>query len=161
MLCAQVVGFAAVLRQVVELPGLVVAVAGRANAGGRATCSKTQWIERVARSSGLSAEQVAVLLDRCGTAAEAYAASPDADTPLESLPDYTVGEISRIATHDSIVHLTDLVCRRSTIALLGQATRAVLEELAGIVGPALDWDSVQQADEVRRTLAEVAVPTSP
>ena len=122
---------------------------------------KAEWIGRVAHSSGLSAERVATLLDRYGTAAEAYAASPDADTPLESLPDYTVGEIARIATHDSIVHLTDLLCRRTTIALLGRATPEVIAELAELVGRVLGWDPARRRDEVLLALDDMRVPAPP
>jgi len=73
--------------------------------------------------------------------------------PLASLPDYTIGEIQRIAANEQVVHLTDLVCRRSTIALLGRATPPALRELAEIVGPVLGWDDARKEEEVRRATA--------
>jgi len=121
---------------------------------------KARWIERVAQGSRLSAQRVAMLVERHGTAAEACATSADArrETPLTWLPDYTVGEIERIVAEEHVVHLTDLVCRRSTIAILGRATREVLEELAEIAGGVLGWDSGRKAEEVGLALGEVAVP---
>ncbi len=118
------------------------------------------WIDRVAGAAGLDPGRVAALLSRYGTAAEAYARGADAEdeTPLASLPAYTVGEVRRIAAEEQVVHLEDLVCRRSTIALAGGARRTPLEELAGVVGGALGWDDARQAKEVERALAETAVP---
>ena len=79
-----------------------------------------------------------------------------AETPLQSLPDYTLGEIGRIAATEQVVHLTDLICRRSTIALLGLATPAVLGELAEILGGFLSWDRARSDEELRQALRETA-----
>ena len=38
------------------------------------------------------------------------------------------------------------------LALLGQVDRALLEELAGIVGPVLQWSKQDAAAEVERTI---------
>ncbi len=119
---------------------------------------KDQWIERVARVAKLSHRRVAVLLDRYGTAAEAFAESvrETGETPLQSLPDYTVEEINHLARQEYVVHVTDLVCRRSVIALLGNARRAVLEELAAVVGARLGWDEARRDEEVELALREVS-----
>ncbi len=117
---------------------------------------RAQWIERVAAASGLPRERVTTLLARYGTAAEAYAAG--AQSPLTSLPDYAVGEIEQIAATEQVVHLTDLACRRSTIAIRGLATPDALRELAEIVGRVLGWDAGRRDDEIRLATAEVAAP---
>jgi len=124
---------------------------------------KEKWIARVARESGLAEERVGLLLDRYGTWAEDYAAGADAraERPLESLPEYTVGEIARLVAEEYVEHLTDLICRRSTIALLGQATEPVLAELAEVAGAALGWDEARKKREVTEALAEVRVPGRP
>jgi glycerol-3-phosphate dehydrogenase len=100
------------------------------------------------------------LLGRYGTGAEAYLAGAraGAEEPFTSLPEYARGEIRRIAAEEYVVHLVDLVCRRSTIALLGHASKPALEELAGIVGEVLGWDERRQALEVEQAWAEVRVP---
>ncbi len=120
--------------------------------------SRSEWIDRVANSSGLSAERVAVLLGRYGTTAEGYAASAGTETPLTALPEYTVGEIERIAATEHVVHLTDLICRRSTIAILGRADRVAIEELADILAPVLNWDDARRTQEIEQALNDVAVP---
>jgi len=121
---------------------------------------RAEWIARVARESGLAEARVAVLLARYGTAAAdcAEGAGADAERPLATLADYTAGEIARIAAEEYVEHLTDLICRRSTIALVGRATEDVLAELAEVVGNALGWDEARKQTEVRQALAEVRVP---
>ncbi|MBM4040908.1 MAG: glycerol-3-phosphate dehydrogenase/oxidase [Planctomycetes bacterium] len=117
---------------------------------------RSQWIERVAAESGLPRERVGTLLDRYGTAAEAFAAGDG--SPLRSLPDYTVGEVERLAAAEQVVHLADLLCRRSTIAIRGLATPPVVAELAEVVGTALGWDPSRREAEAAQALAEVALP---
>jgi glycerol-3-phosphate dehydrogenase len=115
---------------------------------------RTAWIERVAQASGLSTARVAQLLERYGTSAEAWIGELNADPrPLASLPSYTVGEIRRIVAREYVQHLSDLVCRRSLIALLGDAREDVLRELADIAGPLLGWDDRRRAEEVRTALS--------
>ena len=112
---------------------------------------RAEWIARVAKVAGLKESRVSDLLDRYGTAAEAYAKSTDAakERPLKSLPSYTVGEIERIVANEYVEHLSDLVCRRSLIALLGDAREPVLRELADIAAPLLSWNSNRKEQEVK------------
>ena len=117
---------------------------------------KKRWIQRVAAASGLGAPQVANLLTRYGTEAE-HLLGQDAAAwrqPLSSLPHYCVGEIRHIARHEWICHLSDLVRRRSTITILGEAGEAVLRELAGIAGAVLGWDGERQRAEISRARKE-------
>jgi glycerol-3-phosphate dehydrogenase len=96
--------------------------------------------------------------------ASAGAAAKDApiewdETPLKNLPDYSVGEIRRIAAEEYIQHLDDLVSRRSIISLLGRATEPALTELAEVAGKVLDWSAARQAAEVARALDELRMPS--
>ena len=72
------------------------------------------------------------------------------ERPLASLPAYTVGEIRRMVAREYVQHLSDLVCRRSLIALLGDARPEVLRELAEIVGSMLGWDDRRKDEEIKR-----------
>ena len=51
-----------------------------------------------------------------------------------------------------MVHLDDLVLRRTLIGLRGEATHALLEELAGIAGKSLGWTPQTMEEEVQQTL---------
>ena len=75
-------------------------------------------------------------------------------TPLRTLPGHTAEEIRAIARQELVVHLSDLMRRRSVISLLGHATDAAAAELAAIVGDTLGWDDAQRQNEITLALQE-------
>jgi len=116
--------------------------------------ARRQWIAPFA--SALGVERAARLLDRYGTvAAEVIAALGTDDSPLRSIPDYSTGELRHLARTEQVVHLDDILQRRTSIAFVGQATEPVATEIAAVVAPVLGWDAARQAAEVARALAAV------
>ena len=105
-------------------------------------------------NTGLSGERLAALLERYGTGADKVAAYLQAgpDAPLACLPAYSRREIAFMALHERVVHLDDLILRRTMMALLGQVNGPLLEELAAIVSPVLGWSPRDAAAEVARTI---------
>ena len=61
-------------------------------------------------------------------------------------------EVAFLAEKEKVVHLDDLILRRSLMAYLGHLNRPLLDELADILADVLDWDETQQQAEVERTL---------
>jgi glycerol-3-phosphate dehydrogenase len=118
--------------------------------------ARRAWVARLAEEKGLSAERAASLVSRYGAEAGTWAVA--GEVPLKTLPDYTMGEIHRIVSQESVEHLPDLICRRSLIAIMGQATPPVLAELADVAGELLGWDAARRQREVEDALAEVRVP---
>jgi glycerol-3-phosphate dehydrogenase len=117
--------------------------------------AKEQWAAQAASEHGVAQALMARLLERYGTLAQSIVAhKKGAMTALQSLPDYTVGELQYMAEQECIRHLSDLVRRRSTVTLLGQARQEVLSEMADIVGEALDWDDIRKKDEIALALKE-------
>ncbi len=112
------------------------------------------WLARLQQRAGFGRERVARLLDRYGTRAEeiaeCLAAGPDG--PLAHNASYSRREIEFLALRERVVHLDDIVLRRTLMGLLGQATVGLLEELAGIVAPVLGWLPEDSAREVERTV---------
>lgn len=116
--------------------------------------ARRQWV--VPYASALGIERAARLLDRYGTVAtEVIAALGPDDSPLRSIPDYSTGELRHLARTEQVVHLDDILQRRTSIAFIGRATEEVAAEIAAVVGPELGWDAVRQAAEVARALAAV------
>jgi len=76
--------------------------------------------------------------------------------PLKTDPIYTRTEIANMAEREKIVHLDDLVLRRTLLAYLGQLTRPLVVELSIALGDCLGWDPVQKKAEVVRTLEILA-----
>ncbi|MFD4960662.1 glycerol-3-phosphate dehydrogenase/oxidase [Microbacterium sp. NPDC058389] len=118
--------------------------------------ARQQWI--AAHAGDLPAARAATLLDRYGTVAAAVigaiAADPD-DAALEHAPGYSSGELRYLATAESVVHLDDLLLRRTSLAFTGGATREAAAEVAAAVAPDLGWDPARTAAEVERGLARV------
>lgn len=111
--------------------------------------ARDAWVH--AHTDGTDSARVDRLLERYGTrAAELIAALPVDDVPLTSLPEYTVGEIAHLAASEYVVHLDDVLLRRTSIAFVGSAGDAVLREIAEVVGDVLGWDAVRRSDEVAR-----------
>ncbi|WP_347978384.1 glycerol-3-phosphate dehydrogenase/oxidase [Microbacterium sp. ProA8] len=118
--------------------------------------ARQQWI--AAHAVDLPAARVATLLDRYGTVAEAVvdavAADPD-DASLRFLPDYSSGELRHLAATEDVVHLADILLRRTSIAFIGAATEEALAEVADAIAPVLGWDADRAAIEVVRALDHV------
>lgn len=113
-----------------------------------------RWLEGLHAWTGLPGERLRALFARYGTRVEQVAMflAKDSDVPLQSLPDFSRREIAFLAQHEKIVHLDDLLLRRSDLAMLGRLNRARVEELATVLGESLGWDADRRGQEVRRTL---------
>ncbi|MFH1523696.1 MAG: glycerol-3-phosphate dehydrogenase C-terminal domain-containing protein, partial [Chloroflexota bacterium] len=75
---------------------------------------------------------------------------------LKSTPSFTCDEIMSMTRREKIVHLDDLLLRRTLLGYLGQLTRPLIEQMAEWCGDALGWDREQKKIEVARTLEILA-----
>jgi glycerol-3-phosphate dehydrogenase len=117
-----------------------------------------QFFNQVAAGTGLQSTWPKILFDRYGTRARevgAYMAA-GGDAPLKNRPDMTRREIAFLAEREKIVHLDDLLLRRSMLAYLGQLTRPLVEELAEALGAVLDWSTQKKQAEIERALGILA-----
>lgn len=116
---------------------------------------RAAWIDGFARQYGATAAQSAILLDRYGSAARriAEAAGPGLSERLASLADYSRGEIQALIREEQVVTLADLVFRRTTIAIAGRLSFAVIDELADIAAKVLGWTVDERRREIEATLA--------
>ena len=124
------------------------------------------WLQRVSASTGVQQTRVEQLFERYGTRAEAVAQyiSGGEDQTFPSLPGYSQREVAFICINEKVVHLDDLLLRRSLIALLGRANGEALKELGQAAGAALGWSAEQTQQEISRTATllqqQHGVPTS-
>ncbi|MBN1305439.1 MAG: glycerol-3-phosphate dehydrogenase/oxidase [Anaerolineales bacterium] len=112
-------------------------------------------VEGLAAWTGLSVDRVRKLTERYGARAELisnFIARSETDPLLKTLPGYSRREIAFLAQIEKVVHLDDLVLRRTKLAMLGQLTARALEELADALAEALEWSGEQKKAEVVRTL---------
>jgi glycerol-3-phosphate dehydrogenase len=130
--------------------------------GGRGYLSlpeeQSKQVDGICAWTGLSRERVKELYDRYGTRAESLAdfIKRAADEPLKSLPGYSRREIAFLAQYEKVKRLDDLALRRTMLAMLGRLTRESIEELADVLGDALNWTGEQKNSEAARTLAILA-----
>ena len=115
---------------------------------------KGEWLAFLSEKTHLPPPRLDVLLDRYGTRAEGVAQFMSAapDQPLRCLPEYSQREIQCVASQEIIVHLDDLILRRTLMALMGQLTPGLLEELASVLAPVLAWSEQQVRQEIERTV---------
>ncbi len=86
---------------------------------------------------------------KAGTTSLPIGAGADAPA-LKTTPDYTRDEIVAMAKREKIVHLDDLLLRRTLLGYLGQLNRPLMEKLSDWLGDALGWDLKQKKAEVTR-----------
>ncbi|MBK0421050.1 glycerol-3-phosphate dehydrogenase/oxidase [Leucobacter sp. CSA2] len=111
--------------------------------------SRKIWVSRHGR--GHDRTLVDALLERYGTrAAEVLEALPAEPTPLRHAPGYFAEELAFLATSEDVVHLDDLLLRRTSIAFVGGLSRDTLDEVAEAVAPALGWSDADRTREVER-----------
>lgn len=112
--------------------------------------SRRIWLAR--HGGGHDPELVERMLDRYGTnAAELLAALPDHPTELALLPGVLAEELAWLAEREAVVHLDDLLLRRSSLAFVGGLSREALAEAAEAIAPVLGWDTERVTAEVGRT----------
>ena len=118
--------------------------------------ARRQWID--AHGKGLALARVATLLDRYGTvAAEVVAAiadDPD-DAALTTVPGYSTAELRHLARTEHVVHLDDVLMRRTSLAFIGAVTADSALEVAEAIAPVMGWDATACRSEADRALAKV------
>ncbi|MGD2027252.1 MAG: glycerol-3-phosphate dehydrogenase/oxidase [Anaerolineales bacterium] len=95
---------------------------------------------------------VEILVGRYGTRAPDILAQPTLVSPTGfwSVTSYTPEEIDFLAKMEDIVHLDDLILRRTMIGKLGLLNDAGLLELAEITAGAKGWSDEFKREEIRR-----------
>ncbi|MBJ2157680.1 glycerol-3-phosphate dehydrogenase/oxidase [Variovorax sp. IB41] len=112
-----------------------------------------RFIEKMT-ASGMGRTRALTLLARYGSKALPLAQRlvASGDVPLQHAPDYSAAELSYLCLETGVVHLDDLVIRRTLLAIRGLVTDAALAEISGIAAEALGWD----ADRAHKELSACA-----
>lgn len=118
--------------------------------------ARHQWIDTFA--AGLDFARAATLLDRYGTVAADVIAAIEADADdhaLTSLPSYSTAELRHLARTEGVVHLDDVLMRRTSLAFIGAVTTDSAAEVASAIAPVMQWDAAAIAREVDRACERV------
>jgi glycerol-3-phosphate dehydrogenase len=108
--------------------------------------------------------RAAVLFDRYGTRAAEVAAhlATGEDAPVLDGA-FSTRELELLVRVERVVHLTDLVFRRSDLAFTGRADRHAVEAVGAALAPVLDWDDLRldrEIEECLRLLHEHGAPVT-
>jgi glycerol-3-phosphate dehydrogenase len=114
---------------------------------------KALLFSQAINQTGLQHERVKQLLERYGTKAKDLAQylSMGEDQSLKTNQEYSRREIVYLVDNEDVIHLDDLILRRTMLAKLGQLTPDLLNELVAIVGETLGWNFKKQVSEIDRT----------
>jgi glycerol-3-phosphate dehydrogenase len=121
--------------------------------------ARDRWLAEGAAATGIDRGRLAALLDRYGTTALPMArhiAAFPSERPLRLAEAHGRGEIDYIARHEQVERLSDIVMRRTSLAITGALALSDLEDIAGIAADALGWDEDRRRDEIGATVAELS-----
>ncbi len=99
-----------------------------------------------------------ILLERFGTKARDVFASfaRTGDHAIKNLPSYGSGEIAYICAHENVRRLSDLLLRRTAIAMEGLLTPEAIVETAAIAANVLGWNADRTLSEVELAKSDLA-----
>jgi glycerol-3-phosphate dehydrogenase len=109
------------------------------------------WVRQRTSRTGATQDRARELLGRYGTRAEEIL-SLEAGQPhyLDATSRHSAEEIEFILSHELIVHLDDIVMRRTSLAVTGSLSVEALDKILEISARALGWDAARQAFERAR-----------
>lgn len=110
-----------------------------------------------ADTCGLASLRAEALLSRYGTYVERVAAfiSLAPENPLATPPGYTRRELPLLCRNEHVRRLSDLLFRRTSIAMEGLLTSAAIAESAIIAAEALSWDDTRCTTETQDCRSEL------
>lgn len=117
--------------------------------------ARQHWLRDLQSRSELPPERLDALFERYGTRADDVAmfiVASGEDRALANHPGHSRREIEFILRYEKVARLEDLVLRRTVIAMLGDLSRPLLNELADICSETLLWSDERAQKEVQRTL---------
>jgi len=115
------------------------------------------WIGDLARQSGALPERIAEVLARYGTTAREIILQEGAEPFFIGATTFSEAEIDWIARNEQVLHLEDVLLRRTQLAITGQVTEEISQHICKITANALNWSNKRAQNELssaRKTLVE-------
>lgn len=113
------------------------------------------WVGKISAETNIDHAWVRTWLERYGTRAADIARfasdQPITDSPLQHNPKYSHHEIAYLLRTEQVVHLDDVLLRRTLIGMLGETTLGLVAEIAIIAERVLGWDHERVGAEIERT----------
>ena len=119
--------------------------------------SQNSFVQSLASEYKLSAASAHNLFDHYGTSAKSVAAAMAAgkDQTLAAVPGYSQREIAHICQNEFVRRLSDILLRRTAIAMEGLFSMKAVEEVAQIAAATLGWTKARTKTEIDLTHFEM------
>jgi glycerol-3-phosphate dehydrogenase len=110
------------------------------------------------RMLGVPAGRAAHLRENYGSRAVdvlAYCQAYGGDQPLTPSSAYSTGEIAFLATQEHAVTVSDIVLRRSVLAITGQISAGLIQRITKVMGHEMHWSDSEQTNQQQALMAEL------
>jgi glycerol-3-phosphate dehydrogenase len=107
---------------------------------------------------GTSRERAAYLADAYGTRAHdvlAFCLERDDDVPLAQACTVTAAEIVFLLRHEFVVEIADILLRRTSLAIRGEVSTAIIQRIAEITAAELGWTETRREREAEAVIEEL------
>lgn len=107
---------------------------------------------------GLSKYRADHLVEVYGTRADeiaTFCATQENDQPLEAGCDTTVAEVLFIIRHEMVSRISDVILRRTSLAITGKISTSLIRTIADVAARELGWSSTEITDEIAGFIDEL------
>jgi len=107
------------------------------------------WVKKHARTHEIEESRLKILLERYGTSSIGFVNSitDESDVPLENHSGYSKAEIRHIIRHERVESLSDILFRRTALAISGELNMLLIDEILDILALEKSWADDKKSDE--------------
>jgi len=128
--------------------------------GGRdfpAPSARPAWIAQLAQQHALPLPRVTQLVKRYGSRVlPLLPLLQDNDQPLHHHADYSPTELRYLIEHEQVCQLEDLLVRRTSLAICGELTSPLIQEISLLLAQTLQLSESQRVQQLQRCCASLA-----
>jgi glycerol-3-phosphate dehydrogenase len=115
-------------------------------------------IDEIIQNYSVMPERAAHLAGLYGTRAhdvQAYCEARGDDGPIVSGSSYTAGEIAFLVANEFVSSLSDIVLRRTDLAITGQLSSQMIDTICQITSKTNNWNAAKARQEKQTLIAEL------
>lgn len=127
--------------------------------GGRDYPTDTErWIAETCENCDVTQDRAAHVLDHYGSNARTVLQAcrdSEKDMPIAPGCPYTHAEINYLIRHERVVHLADVILRRTDLAISGRVSTSIIAGVADIAADCLGWTARRKNQEIAALTEEL------
>lgn len=129
--------------------------------GGRdfpAPSAQPAWLSALAQQYDLPLARVTQLAKRYGSRALPLLQQiqQHGEMPLQHHAGYSATELRYLIEHEQVCQLEDVLVRRTSLAICGELTPPLMQEISQLLADSLGWQDSQRAEHLQRTAISLA-----